>query len=232
MPVDNRSFKSSRTVQRKKDLKEDLLNRDLQSIEKRAEEEKSVLRSLSSLLYDNDPLIRWRAIESLAKISGIIAKKDSEKIRRQLRRILWLMNDESGGLCWNGPEAIGEIIYHIPAFIPEYASILISYLNEEPFEAGVRRAIARVAEVNRVVFADAIESIVKSLDSGDTEIRAFSIKALNSLQDTSAFKQVKSLNEDMSEVTDYDFRTGQLRNTTVRDFALAYLNRPVIVDSK
>jgi len=201
------------------------MDRDFQVIENKARSDKSLLRILSSLLYDQEPLVRWRAIEALGRVSRIMAETDLEKVRRQIRRILWLMNDESGGLCWNGPEAIGEIIFNVPVLIYEYGPILISFLIEEPFEAGTRRVIARVGRKNPEIFSKSGTLIAASLKNPDPELRAFSIKALNSLEDTSAYDEVAMLRDDQSPVEDYDFETGELRKITVGDFARAYLGR-------
>jgi len=170
-------------------------------------------------------LVRWRAIEALGRASAIIAETDLEKVRRQIRRILWLMNDESGGICWNGPEAIGEIILHIPGLIYEYGPILISFLGEEPFEAGTRRAIARVAAISPKTFEQSKASIIESLGSPVSEIRGFAINALNALEDTSACDKVKTLKDDLSAVENYDFNTGELKKTTVGEFARLYLDK-------
>ena len=135
-------------------IRQSLVNGDLNFIENMAQGGGNVYRTLSSLLYDDDILVRWRAIDGMGKASRIIAGTDIEKVRRQVRRILWLMNDESGGLCWNGPEAIAEIVFNVPSLIEEYGKILISFLAEEPFQAGTRRGIARIGQMEPGLFAE------------------------------------------------------------------------------
>ncbi len=201
-----------------------MIDRDLTALENIAGSHKNIMRTLSSLMYDHQPLIRWRAVEALGIISKIVAKTDLEKVRRQIRRILWLMNDESGGLCWNGPEAIGEIIYNNPVLIYEYGSVLISFLSEEPFETGTRRAISRVADMNPEIFSKPATLLAESLNDPDPEIRAFSIAALIALEDRSACDSVKTLKDDPSPVENYDFSKGELEKTTVGEFARRYLD--------
>ena len=46
-----------------------------------------------------------------------------------LRRLIWSLNDESGGIGWGNPEAMGEILARQPALAREYAAILISYVR-------------------------------------------------------------------------------------------------------
>ncbi|UCC79879.1 MAG: hypothetical protein JSW64_00565 [Candidatus Zixiibacteriota bacterium] len=201
------------------------MDRDLTALENMAENHKNIMRTLSSLMYDHQPLIRWRAVEVLGRISKIIAGTDPEKVRRQIRRILWLMNDESGGLCWNGPEAIGEIIYNNPVLIYEYGPIITSFLSEEPFEAGTRRAIWRVGSIGPEIFNESKILIIKSLESPIPEMRAFSIEALNSLDDTSAYNRVKMLKNDSSPIEIYDFVKGELKKATVAECSRIYLER-------
>lgn len=225
MPPENPPLKESRSIKRKNELRQDLLNRDINSIENKASTEKNILRTLSSLLYDGNPLIRWRAIEALGRVSGIIAVNDLDKIRRQIRRILWLMNDESGGLCWYGPEAIGEILFNIPALISEYSAILETFLAEEPFEAGSRRAIARVAGKNPEAFYKSVGLITESLKDPDSDIRAASIKALIAIGHDSARKDVEMMKDDLSIIEHYDFGSGELRTATVSELAGKYMDR-------
>jgi len=226
MPANKSGDKLSRNVHRKNEIKRFLADRDLPALENLALNHKNILRTLSSLLYDLDPLVRWQAIEALGKVSGIIFAIDPEKVRRQIRRILWLMNDESGGLCRNGPEAIGEIIYNVPVLIEEYGPILVSFLNEEPFEAGTRNALARIGSIAPEILMKSVPVIAKSLDNEDPCIRGFSVKALQAMEDISAHEKIETMTEDHAELDDYDFATGELLRVRVSKLASRYLNRP------
>jgi len=201
------------------------LNRDFPALEAQASGQENILRTLSSLLYDREALVRWRAIEALGKVSKIIFEADPEKVRRQIRRILWLMNDESGGLCRNGPETIGEIVYNIPALIGEYGPVLASFLDEEPFEAGARWAVARIAKIDSAIFKNSISILVKSLDDPDPAVRGFSLKALNELNDLSAIDKLEAIKADSSVFRDYDFNRGIPIEIRVKQYALKYLER-------
>jgi len=225
MPPNKSGDGISRNLYRKNIVRRHLLDRDIAALEDRARRDTGVLRTLSSLLYDREALVRWRAIETLGKVSKIIFEADPEKIRRQLRRILWLMNDESGGLCRNGPETIGEIVCNIPALIEEYGPVLISFLNEEPFEAGTRWAVARIANIDPSIFADSISILAGSLEDPDPAIRGHSLKALAELHDISAVDKIRALKADSSVFWDYDFNRGIPVEVAVRQYALKYLER-------
>ena len=122
-----------------------LESRDLAGISEWAASQRGVLRVLFSFTYDSSDLIRWRAIEAIGKVAAVVFKSYPEKIKDFIRRLLWLMNDESGGLGWYAPEVFGEILVNIPELVDEYGSLIPPYLHEEPFEAGSRFAIYRIA---------------------------------------------------------------------------------------
>ena len=56
-----------------------------------------------------------------------------------MRRFLWSLNDESGGIGWGAPEAMAEIMFHCTLLRREYLHMLISYMREdgeEKFQEG------------------------------------------------------------------------------------------------
>ncbi len=59
------------------------------------------------------------------------AEEDMESARVIMRRLMWSLNDESGGIGWGSPEAMGEIIASHDGLAKEYAHVLISYVWEE-----------------------------------------------------------------------------------------------------
>ena len=75
-----------------------------------AKSDRSAVRTLTSLLFDPEPLISYRAAEALGWVSALEFQKRPEKVRQLLRRLFWMMNDESGNVGWRAPEAIGEIL--------------------------------------------------------------------------------------------------------------------------
>lgn len=139
------SLASSRTKRRKEAVREILLKRDITGLVEYSLQDKNILRTLSTLLYDSDPLVVRRAIEGLGRVSKKMGEKGLEPVRRLIRQLLWSMNDESGSIGWYAPEAIGEILYNSPTLQGEYLPILISNLETEPFGAGICRAMARIS---------------------------------------------------------------------------------------
>lgn len=166
------------------------------------------------MLFETDPLLRWRTIEAMGYVAAEVGRRDIEAVRRLIRRLLWLMNDESGGICWHAPEAIAEVLFRVPMLIDEFSNILISFLPEEPFEVGVRLGIARLAAVARDRFAKAVPLLKLSLQSDDDEIALASSFALRALGEP--------VNEGFragdTTLAAYDFELGQVKELNSEGF--------------
>jgi hypothetical protein len=204
---------------RKATVREFLAHRDFAALLKWAGTIRNPQRILISLTFDQDWLIRWRAIEAFGRVAAVQAESDLGKVRDMLRRLLWSMNDESGGLGWHFPELIGEVLVNVPALVNEYAKLLPSYLREEPFERGTHIAIYRVSLTSPAQFRDCIPELGKSLDDPDSVIRGYSALSLGAIAGKSCYDAVEKLLDDPSPVTLYDFDSGQLRETTVGQMA-------------
>jgi len=201
---------SSRNLKRKESVRALLLARDREEITAWARRERNPFRPVTSLLFDSDEQIRWRAIEALGWIAEQEYAKDPERVRRFIRRILWLMNDESGGICWNGPEVIGEVVRNVPPLVSEYGQLLPSFFAEEPFEAGSRWAVARVAQADKAIFLSSGDALLTSLDHPDSDIRGYSLLALNALDYPISQEYKDKLKGDSSVLSIYDFHSGRL----------------------
>ncbi len=214
----------SAVVRRKDQVREYLKNRDFDSIVKSSQNSGSIQRTLASLLFETDPLVQWRAIEATGLAAAEIIKYDREAVRRHIRRLFWLMNDESGGLCWNAPEAIAEIIVKSPDLADEYVPILFTFMDEEPFEAGVRWSVRRLAEnypdKEFIVRTAAVhlDKITNSMDHQDPKIRAYGFLALTALDQNLDSNLIDNLSKDSAEVDFYDMNDGSLQLLRVCDF--------------
>ena len=47
------------------------------------------------------------------------------------RRLIWSLNDESGGIGWGAPEAMGEILARSEKLSCEFYCILLAYIRED-----------------------------------------------------------------------------------------------------
>ncbi|UCC44111.1 MAG: hypothetical protein JSU65_13525 [Candidatus Zixiibacteriota bacterium] len=191
------------------------MKRDRAALLKWAESVRNPFRVLMSMTFDRDGLVRWRAIEATGWIVAAFAPSELDRVRDMLRRLLWQMNDESGGLAWHAPELIGEILVNVPALIPEYAGLLTAYFHEEPFERGAFYAVSRVAAIEPKLFHDIAKDLEAALSNTDPQIRCSAALALAKIAGPSGRDTAARLLQDHASLTQYDFRTGQLRDLTV-----------------
>ena len=146
-----------------------------------------VLSFLTALTYDADPLISWRAVEALGLAASRIADDDPEFVRNHLRRLQWLLNDESGGIGWRAPEAMGEIIRRRPAHFADFVPIVISLLDMEEedvgrFRPGILWAIGRLAQVMPDAVERAIPRVVSCLNDPNPQTRGLAVWCLGQLE--------------------------------------------------
>jgi hypothetical protein len=194
-------------------VRELLTKRDFDGIKTWAQTQRSPQRVLFSLALDDDELTAWRAIEAVGRLAGVYAEHDLEKVRDSIRRLLWLMNDESGGLGWRSPELIGEILVNVPSLINEFGRLLSSYFKEEPFERGTWQAVARIASIEQGLFADLAPDVETAVNDKDPLIRYHAVSILLSIDAAKYRPLVTKLMDDRGSVSIYDFETGRLMTT-------------------
>ena len=93
--------------------------------------EKDLVNPLFSALSRPEEIVRWHAISVFGQVVPRLADQDMEAARIVMRRFLWSLNDESGGIGWGAPEAMAEIMLHHDRLADEYLHMLISYLRPD-----------------------------------------------------------------------------------------------------
>ena len=189
---------------------------DLEAVERWASAEPNAWPILQSLLFDPEAPVRWRAVEAVGRVSAVRARGDVERVREMIRRTVWLMNDESGGLLWLGPQVLGAVLANVPALCGEFLEVLASFLEEEPFRAGTRWALWRVALANPAAVAATAAALVPSLSDPDPEVRGHAALALAAASGAAA---VPALAHDPTPLRVFDPRGGSFREATVADVA-------------
>ena len=149
--------------------------------------QRRVLGILVSLTYDPDPLISWRAVEAMGLACDRIADKDPECVRQHVRRLYWLITEESGGICWRAPEAMAEVVHRRPQLLPDYLPIIVFLLREmaeedlEHFRAGILWAIGRLGPECSDHLPDVLDAIAAALDHSDSQVRGMAIWCLSAV---------------------------------------------------
>jgi hypothetical protein len=144
-----------------------------------------IINPLLCFLVEIDERTRWRAIRGVGITVSTIAATDIEPAREIMRRLIWSLNDESGGIGWGAPEAMGEIMAENEQLAVEYHRILVSYIDEhgnplenDLLERGVLWGIARLAQKRPRLLQEWIDPIAAQLNSRDPVKRALALKAL------------------------------------------------------
>jgi len=86
---------------------------------------------LISFFCSGEDLLRWRAVTGLGVLTARLAVDRMEAARVVMRRLMWTLNDESGGIGWGAPEAMGEIMARHAGLANEYAVLLVAYSNPD-----------------------------------------------------------------------------------------------------
>ncbi len=141
---------------------------------------------LFSHFYHMDELIKFRSVTAMGELALRLSGKKMEKARVVLRRIMWNLNDESGGIGWGSPEAMGEILSKSPELALEFKSILFSYLDHrgnhlehEILQRGLLWGIGTYLQTTPDDLTETSKSLIFSyLHSQDPIKRAYAIRAL------------------------------------------------------
>jgi hypothetical protein len=175
-------------------LRELLDDRRLEEIVDLAAHRRRVLGTLLSLTFDAEPLIAWRAVEAMGAAAARIADDDPEFVREHLRRLRWLISDESGGICWHAPEAMAEIIRHRPRIFADHIPIVVylfRVMEAEDlvrFRAGILWAIGRLADIAAGDVDAVLPSIAACLDDPDPQVRGMAVWCLTQSRRTEPLK--------------------------------------------
>lgn len=90
-----------------------------------------VINSLFMALCDVSERVRWHAVSCFGELVSTLAIEDAEAARIIMRRFLWTLNDESGGIGWGAPEAMAQIMCKSDLLRAEYLHMLVSYMRED-----------------------------------------------------------------------------------------------------
>ncbi len=183
-----------------------------------------VVNYLLSFLFHPVPLVKWRAVTALGLVVNRMADENVEAARNIMRRLIWSLNDESGGIGWGSAEAMGEIMAANETLAREYCCILLSYVQDEGnplenplLERGVLWGIGRLAQGRPELLGGCGCHLVPYLRSEDPIHRGFALWALGFLKERLPVRELAALMEDRSEIQIYE--SGALISVRICDLA-------------
>lgn len=183
-----------------------------------------LVNPLFSCLYDREERVRWHAVTAMGVAVDHLARKEPESARVVMRRLMWNLNDESGGIGWGSPEAMGEITARNSVLAREFGRILVSYLDprgnflEHPgLQRGLLWGIGRLAAARPGEARPAASFLQPFLADEDTVRRALAARAARALGDAILERPLGRLARDEAKVRVYLNET--FIETTVGDLA-------------
>lgn len=193
---------------------------------------------LFSLLLDRAEAVRWRAAlafgRAVARLADSPAEGGLEAARVVLRQCLWRMNEESGGLGWGIPEALGESLARHRRLAGEYHRVLASYVREEvrgegnylehaALRRGVFWGLGRLAQSFPELVAGDTAALLAGLADEDGANRGLAAWVLGLLGAAGARAGLEALADDATEVA--LFLDGELVRSSAGELARQALAR-------
>ena len=190
---------------------------------------RQAVNPLFSLFYSGDEVLRWRAVTAMGAVVGHMADTSMESARVVMRRLMWNLNDESGGIGWGSPEAMGEITAVHAGLAGEFASILISYINpdgnfleHELLQRGSLWGVGRLAHARPLLAKPATPFLTAFFDSPDPYLRGTAIWAAAPILNDTMRPLIRTRLSDTAPLRLY--RQMQIMETTVGNLAKAALD--------
>jgi len=179
---------------------------------------------LFSFFYNMDHLVRWRSITVMGSVVSEMAENDVEKARVVMRRMIWNLNDESGGIGWGSPEAMGETMARSLLMADEYHHIFLSYImpegnfiEHEALQQGVLWGIARLAHSRPELVKSSVQRLYPYIDSCDPMLKGLAAWTAGIYDCQETNEKVAELAGNQTKLTVY---TGKnLENVTIGDLA-------------
>jgi HEAT repeat protein len=189
---------------------------------------------LFSALCSSSPLVRWRAVTALGVVVAAMAAESPEKARVVMRRFIWSLNDESGGIGWGAPEAMAEIMTQSSLLAKEYHNHIAAYIHEDhcrpdcfleyaPLRRGAVWGLGRLAQVRPDLTVAAGPDLLCALADCDAAIRGYAAWACGIMGLTSALPQLEAMTSDAAVMDIY--RDRSLADTSVGTLAAEAISR-------
>ena len=210
----------------KRTIKKLLLQKDLESgmTEIGRLPARKAINPLFSFLCSLDELLKWRAVTAMGEVVDRLAAEDMESARVIMRRYMWQLNDESGGIGWGCPEAMGEIMARNKNLAEEYWCILISYirpdgnfLEHEILQRGALWGVGRLAHARPELLEDSVIYLHPYMKSADPYLRGLAAWAAGAIRNKKTEAILNELKEDVAELK--IFLGGHIKKSSVRELA-------------
>lgn len=220
----------------------DLLNHeDLAEIERglAALDAKEAVNALIAAICRSEERLRWHAVTAMGWTVARLAEDEMEEARIIMRRLLWSLNEESGGIGWGAPEAMAEIFCRHEGLAEEYVHMLLSYmrpdgdlphqdgnfLEHETLQRGLLWAAGRLAQcrLELALTKGVNDDLPQYLDSPDGAVRGLAARAMGLLGHCHCLERLHELQADSATLRLYE--EGKISTVTVAELAAQAVER-------
>ena len=171
---------------------------------------RQAVNPLFSFLCSPDERLKWHAATAMGRVIANLAASDLESARVVMRRIMWQLNDESGGIGWGCPESMAEAMVQNERLAHEYGCILISYiqpacnfLEHEILQRGVLWGIGRLAHRRPECARSAAAFLPAYMESADPILRGLAVWAAVPIAGSESIPKLKQLVNDPGKFSIY-----------------------------
>ncbi|BBO77551.1 hypothetical protein DSCW_49680 [Desulfosarcina widdelii] len=185
---------------------------------------RQAVNPLFSFFYSGDERLRWRAVAAMGVVVSHLADTSLESARVVMRRLMWNLNDESGGIGWGSPEAMGEITALHDRLAKEFSGILISYidpngnfLEHELLQRGSLWGVGRLAHARPLLAKSACSFLPAFYEAPDPYLRGTAIWATGPILETRVRSLIERRLADNAPLR--IFRQMRMTPTTVAELA-------------
>jgi hypothetical protein len=187
---------------------------------------RKVLSVLVRLAYDKETLVGWRAIIATGEAASVLVRNNYDFLRETVRKLLWSLTDESGGIGWSAPELLGEIVSADPKRFCDIVPLIaeVFSIEEAVFRPGVLYAFKRIAESHPEMINPYQEIIQRGLSEEDPMARIRALELILSLKErlgagnfNAVASRIHGLMQDRAEV--WLYRNGGFTSIEVRELA-------------
>jgi HEAT repeat protein len=193
---------------------------------------RKTVRVLRSILYEEDALLRWRAVTMFGKL----AASNPELVRKEVSSLLWSMSDEAGAIGRGAPETIGEIGRNNIHLAGNAVNAVIHYLDDSEtcrppnrnveILIGVLWATGRAGEKNKSLMKDILPALETFLDDTEPEVRGHAAWSLGQIGAGEAQQKLSRMTDDQEMILLYE--NEELQQKSVAMIAEEALARIVI----
>jgi len=161
----------------KRTIQQALEQNDLDAVVSLVQQHRRALSQLVRIAYDKETLAGWRAIKAIGRVAKALVNTDDEFLRVTIRKLLWSLSDESGGIGWAAPEILGEIVSADPEKFSDIIPLIaeVYEIEEKVFRPGVIYALMRIAETAPELVMNYQKIIISSLTDEDPMTRIYAL---------------------------------------------------------